>query len=548
MKEKCRLRWQQHIQAYCHDLWGKGGFTAITADIWDDWYDCETRADLTEWEFAVHVVMPWVAAGAVGPAPDHMAFASSVPTKQRIRESAKQVEYLKRTFARGDQIAKTAKSPDPADPDPEPDVGSLAQPPRPRGKLRVVYGAVGACPAPLTAVTPRAVLLWAEEVTDALADRGEFATITALMGYAWKMAALDGDDATAACRVLAALYREEDEQERREMRGMAAYAMRPPKDAAPPPEPEKPPAPDIQRPRATTKVEVRAGAAGAVTVAEGKKGGKKYRVWGHPVTAILRWMGSDAWTFKDARTALKKLGVPDVGDPTVKAQLLAGRAGGDCNGRGPAAALTPAQTETLYSLLEKTGAPALEQAAEEHGPAHGQGDRPGREERHRPHQNGRQTQAPAVPAEGRRVVCPRCDSSKVWLHPKRTCPIVCWEGYYGCELRGDLPPDECPARPRDKKGKGFPHRWGKEPFDNGHFGCLDCDEAAAVRPPDEPARVRGGAGGADPRPAGRPGGVGETKRGSSGTRPPVVRPRRSPTPARPGGEPTPRTLKKKGKK
>lgn len=433
-------KWRAHVIAYCHDLWGRGGFGCLTDEVWEDWYDTEMRRELTDWEFAVHVALPWVAHHDAGRPQNHIDFAAPGPTRKRMKKCLEQADYVRRTFARGDQIAKTKK--EPADADPPPDVGSLSQPARSRGKLRVVYGAVGPCPAPLTGITPRRILPWVEEVTDAFADRGEFPSLTALMGFIHKMADLDADDATAACRVLAAMYEEEDERERREMRAMVDHATRPPKPA---PEPEAKPAPDLKRPRPTTKVEVRSGAAGAVTVAEGKKGGKKYLIWGHPVTAILRWMGSDAWTFADARLALKKLAVPDVGDPTVKAQLLAGRAGGDCNGRGPAAALTEPQTETLYALLEKNDGSSVErQAGQADRPAPGPARRPGAEGGDRPGQAGRKAQTPAVPAETA-----------------------------GRERR----PDRGPA-------------------------------PGGVRPPDQPAGVRGRAGGAAPSPGGRPPGVG----------------------------------------
>lgn len=31
----------------------------------------------------------------------------------------------------------------------------------------------------------------------------------------------------------------------------------------------------------------------------------------------------------------------------------------------------------------------------------------------------------------KRILCKRCETSKVWLHPLDTCPRTCWTNYYG---------------------------------------------------------------------------------------------------------------------
>jgi hypothetical protein len=49
-------------------------------------------------------------------------------------------------------------------------------------------------------------------------------------------------------------------------------------------------------------------------------------IYGHAVTAVLRWMGKDKWDFRDVKRCLAVLKV-SVADATIRAQLLAGRQG-----------------------------------------------------------------------------------------------------------------------------------------------------------------------------------------------------------------------------
>ncbi len=84
-----------------------------------------------------------------------------------------------------------------------------------------------------------------------------------------------------------------------------------------------------------------------VQVTEGKKGGRRYSIYGFPVTAVLRWMGADAWDPQEVRKVMGKLQCP-VEEDTIKAQLHAGRKGE----RGNPAALSDQQVQELYQLLE----------------------------------------------------------------------------------------------------------------------------------------------------------------------------------------------------
>lgn len=81
-----------------------------------------------------------------------------------------------------------------------------------------------------------------------------------------------------------------------------------------------------------------------------KKGAKKSKIFGFNTTAVIRWMGADAWTTEDAMKALTILGLGHVTDSTVKAQLSDGRTGG--SNFGPAAPLSPSQADLLNKLIE----------------------------------------------------------------------------------------------------------------------------------------------------------------------------------------------------
>lgn len=70
---------------------------------------------------------------------------------------------------------------------------------------------------------------------------------------------------------------------------------------------------------------------------------------GHPVTAAIRWMGKDGFSFAEARKVCTEFGV-EVADATIRAQLLAGKNGQ----RGPAAELTQDQVDKVYAAMEES--------------------------------------------------------------------------------------------------------------------------------------------------------------------------------------------------
>jgi hypothetical protein len=80
---------------------------------------------------------------------------------------------------------------------------------------------------------------------------------------------------------------------------------------------------------------------------------KKVNIFGFPVTAILRWCGSDAWSRKDCRKMLDALNLKRISDITINCQLRAGAgAGGAYKAFGKPAKLLDKQKEALYSLIE----------------------------------------------------------------------------------------------------------------------------------------------------------------------------------------------------
>jgi len=82
-----------------------------------------------------------------------------------------------------------------------------------------------------------------------------------------------------------------------------------------------------------------------------EEGGKqRIRIMGYSVTAIIRWMGSDAWTLKRSRRALKRLGL-EVAETTIVSQMASGRNGEDKRGEVPE--LTSKQEKKLYALIKK---------------------------------------------------------------------------------------------------------------------------------------------------------------------------------------------------
>lgn len=74
---------------------------------------------------------------------------------------------------------------------------------------------------------------------------------------------------------------------------------------------------------------------------------KRRKLFGFPMTAVIRWMGKENWKFEEASEVLGLHNV-DVAPETIRAQLRAGRKGQ----RGAPANLTSAQVDELLGVLE----------------------------------------------------------------------------------------------------------------------------------------------------------------------------------------------------
>lgn len=70
-------------------------------------------------------------------------------------------------------------------------------------------------------------------------------------------------------------------------------------------------------------------------------------LYGYPITAVIRWMGTDCWDFEEARAAFKALNIP-VADATIRAQLRAGERGE----RGNPAPINSLQAKELYNAAK----------------------------------------------------------------------------------------------------------------------------------------------------------------------------------------------------
>lgn len=74
-----------------------------------------------------------------------------------------------------------------------------------------------------------------------------------------------------------------------------------------------------------------------------KSGQKRVKLFGFSVTAVLRWMGANDWTFDDAAIAVETLTMTKVSDVTIRLQLKAGREGK----RGAPANISKSQAKQL---------------------------------------------------------------------------------------------------------------------------------------------------------------------------------------------------------
>lgn len=77
-------------------------------------------------------------------------------------------------------------------------------------------------------------------------------------------------------------------------------------------------------------------------------GQSRINLFGHPITAVIRWMGKQGWDFSDASKALANVG-GSCAEATVRAQLRAGKLGQ----RGEPANITSDEAKKLTQAIDK---------------------------------------------------------------------------------------------------------------------------------------------------------------------------------------------------
>jgi hypothetical protein len=207
--------------------------------------------------------------------------------------------------------------------------GSPDEPqPEPRSSkgLKKIAAIAGKSPIPLPedVGNRQNLLAWCENVRDHFEEQGKFLTVPALMVLVRSEAKNVAEGAALALKVKG-IYD-------REVKAVAKVGDTPqtPKGDT---QPQQSPAPKA-------KAVISESENGKVS--QGTGGGKRYDLFGHPVTGVLRWMGKNGWKFAQARAALDKLGI-DCADGTLTAQLGAGAKGK----RGDPSPVTPEQAAKL---------------------------------------------------------------------------------------------------------------------------------------------------------------------------------------------------------
>lgn len=78
-----------------------------------------------------------------------------------------------------------------------------------------------------------------------------------------------------------------------------------------------------------------------------EEGAKRFKILGHPATAVIRWLGKEGYSFPETMKLLGKLGV-DLAESTVKIQLKAGKNGE----RGEPASISKRQSDQIFDLID----------------------------------------------------------------------------------------------------------------------------------------------------------------------------------------------------
>jgi len=275
-----------------------------------------------------------------GPDPNAPAFPDGHPaTPKNVKETV--VIAPSRTHE--DDKPGVIPSKEPEDKQPEVQGTSVGSPDDPQPEARSSKGLrkVTALAGPYDKVpkipeerTRNNVLAWCEKVRDVYVDDGVYVTVPALMHLARTLVKGVAEGASMAFLIKGIYDRE-----------VQAIAANNPTKAPTQQGAKVGPGKQSNTPTGTDGTAT--GEASKVT--QGDRGGKRYELFGHAITGVLRAMGKAGWKFADARKALNVLGI-ECADATLHAQLRAGVKGE----RGDPAPLT---AENFQALKDALGTP-----------------------------------------------------------------------------------------------------------------------------------------------------------------------------------------------
>lgn len=250
--------------------------------------------------------------------------------------------YIEILHSRG--LGNSPDAPTASIPTPLPDVGKLRG--LPRQHRTTLYSASpdtdfyrGKPSIKLEGIRADQVLVWAEQWRDAYEDlnangmKGFYLTVRALHGLVIH-SELPQEDHADAHLLIQALYPDDHFAEGQDWKNEFTRA-----DARKVREIE-----EAKKKSEEKKYVAPVGNQWGIPV---EAAGGKYRIFGFHVTSVIRWMGADAWTESDTRLALNRLGLKEVSNNTIKAQLRSGRDGS----RGECAKLSLDQDEKLNSVI-----------------------------------------------------------------------------------------------------------------------------------------------------------------------------------------------------
>lgn len=195
-------------------------------------------------------------------------------------------------------------------------------------------------PLPVNLASRSEMLKWCEGIRDHFQDQGKYVTVSGLCGLARSLAS-NVESGAALALMIQGIYD-------REVKAVEAHKQAQATESAQGEGDKKPKTPKGEKPAAQVL-----SSDENTKVTQGKGGGKRYELFGQPVTAVLRWMGLNGWKFADARKALDNLGI-ECADGTLVAQLRAG-VKQDWAGRGEPAKVTDEQAKQLQDAAAKAG-------------------------------------------------------------------------------------------------------------------------------------------------------------------------------------------------